>query len=178
MAPRKNLRSSSSKHRRRSSSPLHHTDNRDDLQQTASAAGACAPQLLQRLPLEATEAAENRPPPAGLPGRVIPDSQESLSSLELSVNEAEDDLEYEQPAAELGDQQLDIATGDAEKTEEDLEGQQLLAEVGDSQDSFNTVDTVLVPARSKLAPTHYVGCPSRGICCYPSIVSIIVRMYL
>lgn len=156
MAPRKILRSNTSEHRSRSSSSSRPTDTAENVQHTTPVARARAPpQLLQELPLQATEAAEERPPPARPRGRVIPDSQENPSDLDFSSNEAkddlEDDLEAEQVNAGIKDQPSNT------NTEEDLEAPQAVFEVDDSQESFNTVDTVIIPGGAKLTTRRNVS---------------------
>lgn len=156
MAPRKILRSSTSEHRSRSLSPLRPTDTSENVQHTTPVAGPGAPpQLLQEPSLQVTEAAEDRPPPARPRGRVIPDSQENPSDLDFSDDEAkddlEDDLEAEQVTAGIKDQPSNSST------EEDLEAPQAVLEVGDSQDSFETVDTVIIPGGVKLTTRRNVS---------------------
>jgi len=137
MAPRKTLRSSTSNDPSCSLSPPRRTDTPENVQHTTAVAGA--------------DAAEDRPPTARPRGSVIPDSQENPSDLEFSGDDLEDDLEAEQPTAGTKDQPSNAGT------EEDLGAQQALPEVDDSQDSFNTVDTVIIPGGTKLTPRRNVS---------------------
>lgn len=128
MAPRKILRSSTYQHRSRSSSPDLPTNTSENVQHTAQA----------------------RPR-----GRVIPDSQEDPSDLELSGSEAKDDLEddFEAESVTAGTKHQPSNPN----TDEDPDAPQAVLEVDDSEDSFQTVDTVIIPGGAKLTAKRNVS---------------------